>query len=89
MKTLDGIEIKKQDLKQENGKYTFLEQLKNLQKDNKQSQSQDWNEQLFVKYDHLLITPDDEIKGVKEQDLSQLDNIPGAFAAAQSLFGSG
>lgn len=86
METLNGITIKRQDLKKEGGNYIFFEQLEDLLKKSGQSTKTELNDRLFDKYESLVINSEDELVGVKGKQTERLGKIKGAFAAAQTLF---
>ena len=86
METLNGVEIKRQDLKSEGGKYLFFKQLEDIAMKEGQEIKTPLNDQLFSQYDSLVITQDDEIVGRKGEDNKTINKIKGAFAAAQTLF---
>ena len=85
MKTLNGINIKRQDLKKEGSNYVFFKQLEDLRKENKDAKAA-LTDKLFDRYDSLLINPEDELLGLKDGQTTKVDKIKGAFSAAQTLF---
>jgi len=86
METLNGISIKRQDLKKEGSNYVFFKQLEDLRKKNKQEVKTELNDRLFDRYDSLLINSEDELLGLKEEQTTKVGKIKGAFSAAQTLF---
>ena len=85
MKEINGIILKPQDLKKEGNNYTFFRQL--AQKN--QPLSRNLDETFFQEFDSLLITPEDSLLGVKNDNQVELGIIKGAYMDAQQLFVSG
>ena len=85
-----GIEVKLQDLKkEENGKLTLFIQLEDLVTKNHQRSKVSLNNSLFDKYDSLVITPEDNIQGVKNRKSINIERVTGAFKAVQQMFAGG
>ncbi len=85
-----GIEIKLQDLKkEENGKLTLFIHLEDLVAKNHQRSKVSLNYTLFDKYDSLVITPEDNIQGVKNKKTINIERVSGAFKAVQQMFAGG
>lgn len=89
MEAENGVRIKRQDLKQENGQFTLFKQLDQLRKENNVKSDVVLNDSLFSKYDSLLVTSENELKGEKGEEAETLMTIPGSFSAVQSAFVSG
>ena len=86
MEAINGIEIKRQDLVEQDGKYILFAQIEELVKKNNQSLKVKLTDQLFNQYDSLIITKEDEIVAMKDQQLQTLDKVLGVFKTAQALF---
>ena len=85
-----GIEVKLQDLKkEENGKLTLFIQLEDLVTKNHQRSKVSLNNALFEKYDSLVITPEDNIQGVKNRKSINIEKVAGAYKAVSQMFAGG
>ena len=86
MEAINGIEIKRQDLVEQDGKYILFAQIEDIVKKNGQALKVKLTDQLFNQYDSLIITKEDEIVGMKDEQHQTLDRVLGVFKAAQALF---
>ena len=86
MEAINGIEIKRQDLVEQSGKYILFSQIEQLVKKNGQTLKFQLNDELFSQYDSLVVTKDDEIVGIQNEQQTTLDTVVGSFKTAQALF---
>lgn len=86
MEPLTGIVIRKSDMKMEGNNYIFFVQVIAMRTKASLPTKVDYQPALLDKYEELVITDKDEVKGKKGEDI---DHVPGIYQLAQQLFTSG
>ena len=89
MESISGVKILRQDLKEEDGKFVYFKALEDIRLKTGVSPKILLNDQLFEKYDSLMVTTTDELMGEKDEKLEFLEKIKGAYALSQQMFVSG
>lgn len=86
MEPLTGIIIRKSDMKMEGKNYIFFAQVIDMRTKAGLPSKVDYQPALLDKYEELVVTDKDEIKGKNGEDI---DHIPVVYQLAQQLFTSG
>jgi len=86
MEPISGTVIRKSDMKMEGKNYIFFTQLIDMRTKAGLPSKVDYQPALLDKFEELVITNKDEIKGKNGE---VIDHIPGVYQLAQQLFTSG
>lgn len=89
IESLNGIKLQSHDMKREGNEILYFKQLKKSSEGNSQNKSEILTEQLFSKFDYLLVTPDNELLGIKNEKSELLYQTNDAYKLAQGMFISG
>ena len=91
MDNLNGIKLQSHDMKREGNEILYFKQLQQSAGKNGNTANglTKLNEGLFSKFDYLLVTPENELLGIKAENSELIYKSEDAYKLAQGMFVSG